>query len=192
MKHAGYAVLVSIAAAGLTGCDRIAEWAGENIFEFAASSNGEEVDVEIDRESGNGSIKTKDGDASSDGENDSGRFELSGKDGTVRVATGKEAALPDDFPKDVPLFPGFKPDMVQSLPGGTISVAGAVPVSIPSVKSFYDQAAKREGWTETESIAQEHVASLSYTKEERVLQVTAIPDISGTMVSLTTGAKQDG
>lgn len=181
--------LMLLAVPALCGCDWLAGEAAEKAFEFSASADGEDVDVEIDPESGSVSIKSDKGDISLNVEDDSGEFELNSQEGTVRIATGKNAAIPDDFPKDVPLFPGFQPDMVQSLPGGTTSLAGAVPASIPAVKSYYDQAALREGWTETESIAQEHVASLNYTKGERTLQVTAIPDMSGTMVSITTGNK---
>lgn len=121
-----------------------------------------------------------------DVEDDSGQFELTNEEGTVRIATGKNAAIPDDFPKDVPLFPGFKPDMVQWLPSGQVALAGSVPVSIPSVKSYYDRMAATNGWISTGSISEHHVASLNYAKDERTLQVTATPDVSGTMISITT------
>ena len=181
------AISLFLLTIGLTGCGWMAEEAAEKAIEFSASADGKSVDVEIDPESGSVSIKSDEGDLSFNVENDSGRFELNSEDGTVKIATGEDAEIPDDFPKDVPLFPGFKPVMVQSLPGGTMSLAGSVPSSIPSVKSFYDQAANREGWTETASISQQHVASLSYTKEDRMLQVTATPDVAGTMISVTTG-----
>lgn len=176
--------LLVAAAASLTAC----EWIAERTAELVASANGSEVDMDMDQESGDATTESEDGNVAIDMEDDSGRFELTGEDGSVvRIATGKDAAIPDDFPSDVPLFPGFKPDMVQSLPGGTVAVAGSVPAAIPSVKSYYDQAALREGWTVTGSIGEEHVASLTYTKGERMLQVTATPDMAGTMISITTG-----
>lgn len=174
-----YLAVGAVLIAFTSGCGWFAE--------ETASADGKDVDVEIDPDSGNVTVKSDEGDLSISVENDSGEFELTNKEGTVKIATGKEAKIPDDFPDDVPLFPGFKPDMVQSLPNGTIALAGSVQVSIPAVKMHYDRAARAQGWTETGSIAEQHVASLSYTKDDRMLQVTATPDVAGTMISLTTG-----
>src|SRR5262245_8154439 len=65
---------------------------------------------------------------------------------TKSPSTGKttEVKLPDDWPKDVPLYPGSKLRIVEKVLGGQ-HVAASTPDKLDMVFAYYDKEMKKQG-----------------------------------------------
>ena len=63
------------------------------------------------------------------------------------TVAGKRTALPEGFPKDVPVYPKATP-LISTTIGTTVSVAMKTADSSAQVVAFYKEKLKRSGWEE--------------------------------------------
>ncbi len=160
MKRICCAVLLLVAGA-CPGCQRSTT---------TTTPDGEEVTVRHKDGVVEGTVKGKHGDE-------------------VRWATGgASAALPDDFPKDVAVYP--KATIVASVARAkTMNVSLKSADSAEKVQAFYKDKLKRDGWEVGTSLSLPQGMMLQGEKDDRTLTV-AVSSLTGeTMINLTVAPK---
>jgi len=163
----------------LTGCGKVAEEATEKAIEAGLEADGQQAEVELDADGGRMRITTEDGEMTVSGDDDS--FTMTSEEGGMSMVAGAAAKVPDDFPKDVPLPDGFKPNMVQTMAENALyTVTGPAEGTVQGVADGLRAAAKEQGWTEAQTFSQPGVMSqFSGTKEGRSLTVMVVDEGDG-------------
>jgi len=109
----------------------------------------------------------------------------------VDVQRGDAAKIPEDFPKDIPLYETMKVQSVTALAGEKAYVVqGTTGDAIEKVAAVLKAKAEASGWRETSPEGAVHEATMSvrnYTKEKRSLNVTLFQQDSDTVINLSTG-----
>lgn len=81
----------------------------------------------------------------------------------------------NDFPKDVPVYPGLK-GVTASNDHGLRTFQGLSEDSADAVRAYYEDALGKNGWTKAKSEGSDDgLVGLSYTKDGRRVTVAAIP-----------------
>ncbi len=108
----------------------------------------------------------------------------------VSVSTGESAAIPEDFPKDVPLYEPMNVLSITEVSGEqTYVLQGSATDAFEKVEAAMKTKAEANGWQETTPDAAIHDATMSvrnYTKEKRTLNVTLFQQESGTLINVST------
>ena len=142
-----------------------------------AGLSGEAANVEIDLDDGSGSLA----------------MNIAGEEGAGRVVMGSAAAIPDDFPKDVPLYPGMSLEMVMAMSEQhSFSIQASTQDALDKVAAHFQGEAGKKGWVEELSMNQggdQPMSMLNYTKEGRVLNLMLVSDEGQTRISLTTALR---
>jgi len=199
-------VLASVIALTMAvGCgqkasETVAQKATEKILESALSQDGQKVDVKISPDSGGAKMTIQGQDADGKtvnmqigGQNDGFSMTVQDAGGGAKMTAGASAKNPDDFPKDIPVYPGLKLQMVQTIESGkSYMVQGNSGDTVDKIAAFYKKEVAAQGWTEQSSMNQagdNPMQMFSYEKGERSLTVMIMRDSSEnlTSISLTTG-----
>jgi hypothetical protein len=106
-----------------------------------------------------------------------------GKDGQ-EVRLGEGVALPEDFPKDVAIYPKATVFMSSKEKKGTMSVMLKIANPAQSVATFYQEKLKENGWDIENTTNVGNLTMLQAVKEGRKLAVSVNKDASETMVTL--------
>ena len=150
--------------------------------------------VETSAKDGEGfsmSFKDKDGKTAKiqmGGDDDSFSMNIEGGEGGVQMKVGKDATIPEDFPKDVPMYKGIKLNLSQSSDDGHI-VSGTVTDDMDTVAAFFKEQAAKQGWEEEGTFSttgEGAMTMLSYKKGERTLSVTVSLQDNETMIQVVT------
>lgn len=111
--------------------------------------------------------------------------EIKDKDGKVAVtASDKGVALPDDFPKDMPLMKDAVVQMVAGA-GDNRIVMFAVGAPVAEVLAFYQENLKAQGWKIDATTNTGEGAMLNATKAGRQALVTISKNGKETAIQLT-------
>ncbi len=111
--------------------------------------------------------------------------ETTTKEGKVKIAGGDSGvALPDNFPKDVPIIHGATVRMAVTQ-GAQMFVNLRAPGSTADAAKFYQESLKGQGWEIETAMNMGDTSMLSAKKEKRQCTVVAAKDSDGTMVQLT-------
>ena len=114
----------------------------------------------------------------------SGKVTVESKDGKMQVSGEGGLALPDDFPKDVPVYPGSTVTMSMAAKDGThVTLKSADPAS--KVVAFYKEKLKENGWEIETTMNTEEMSMVSGKKEKRTVMAMTNRDSGGSIVSLT-------
>ncbi len=186
----GCAVLL---LAGLAvGCGKAADQAAttvaEKAIEASLAQDGKSVDVKIDQDGGTVTLSSDEGEMVIS--NDDETFSLkAAQAGGISVVSGKGAALPKDFPKDVPLPEGLKINTVQSMgENNMFTVMGNAPGSVKDVAKALRSKAAQQGWKTEQTFSQSGVMEhISCKKSGRTLNIMVMGEGGKTTVSITTG-----
>jgi len=136
-------------------------------------------------------IETSDGKVEVSESSGTTRIELDGKDGKATfVASETKVALPDTFPKDVPILKGAVPKLTMSQ-GKSEIVHLALPQSVAEVTKEYQEKLKAEGWTIETAMNMGDGSMIHAKKDDRIcsLIVGKNEDEGGSGVQLTVTAK---
>jgi hypothetical protein len=114
-----------------------------------------------------------------------GKVEIKGQgaDGTIATFSESGVTLPDDFPKDLPLYPGAVPTLHTTVKNNR-SVMLKTTDAADKVAAFYKEKLKAEGWKIEAEFAIGDTASLSGTKDRRTLAVVVAHDGKGAQITL--------
>jgi hypothetical protein len=134
--------------------------------------------------------ESDDGKVSVKQDGDSVSVTMEGKDGTAQYTAGAAAKLPADFPDDVPTYPGMALEMSGQM-GKMLTVQARTPDAMQQVGEHIKKGAAENGWAEAMSMNQsaggQSSMIMSYTKADRVLNLTLAQEDQGTMISIVTG-----
>jgi hypothetical protein len=150
------ALTLIVGATMILGCGQASETIAEKVMEKAieAGTDGK-ADVNV----------------SKDGEG----FTITGtEDGeTMTMKMGDQAKLPDNFPKDIPMYEGLALMVVTSMGADEgHMVQGTTADALDKVVAFYKKEVAAKGWKEEMVQSQADVHMLIYSKEKRSLNVT--------------------
>jgi hypothetical protein len=153
----------------------IAAGCGRKRGEAKRSIMGEAIAEKMAEAASGGKAK---GDMSGD------KVTIKGEDGEFVMAGSSDGKLPDDFPKDVPVYEGAKIRQTISAGKGK-SVTMSTKAAASAIADFYAKAMKDGGWKEEMTMRQETMTMLSYSKEDRQTSVMVNDSGDERMVTLT-------
>jgi hypothetical protein len=109
---------------------------------------------------------------------------IQGKDGTkVQVSEGGNLALPDAFPKDVPVYPGANITANVTVQDG-MQVVFKTADSAGKVATFYNDKLKSGGFEIEATMNTEQGSMVTGKKGNRTVLVTTARDSDGTTITL--------
>ena len=160
MKHIWMAAVI-LAIWLLTGCGRSTSVASEDGSSVSVSENGDGVEFTL----------------------------RSGDAGDVHVVANESGvSLPEDFPKDVPTYPGATVTASTTMPQGmNVSLKTADPVS--KVVSFYQKHLKANGWKVQTALNGPERNMAIARKDGRTTTTMIVRHDAVTTVSLTLATK---
>jgi len=165
----------------------------EKAVERALAAQGQNAKVSIDGSEQKMSVTIQDENNQQTQVNVTGSGEnitwnMSGSDGTMTMKTGAAAKIPDDFPKEVPLYPGMTVEMLMTTPDAGLSVNALSSDPLDAVADFYREQCKSKGWTEQMNMTQsgeEAMVLLVFGRDERILSVTVTKEAEHTRIMLS-------
>ncbi|MCP4642579.1 MAG: hypothetical protein GY851_19195 [bacterium] len=175
-------------AVAMTGCgEKTAETVSEKVIEGALKQGGAES-VAVNVSDDGVSIKGtgEDGEAFSVTTSEDGGS-MTMDDGNVSMVAGDNVALPDDFPKDVPLYDGMELGMaMKAAEEGAFTVMATTADAMATVAADLKKQAEAQGWTEQMTMNQAEMNMLGYSKDGRTLQFMIMRDGDKTGIQITT------
>lgn len=151
----------------------------ERVMERAIEEAYEDAGVDVDIDQGGDTNVTF---SSEDGE-------------SYTVTTGEDVAVPDTWPKSVPI-PGdakltYAGTMMAGQPGGGTTLAFSTSQSVAEITAYYKRELENNGWTIAATIATGEGSMLSATRSEDESVVLYIGTSSeGTTVNMTVQATE--
>ena len=135
-------------------------------------------------------VKTEDGSLTMTGDDKKGQINIKTEEGeTINVSYGK-GKLPDNFPKDVPIYSPSEVTVSQ-----VVDEEKSVMVSLSSkddpsiIAKFYKKKLPQEGWKIKNEMSMGNMVIIQGEKGEKVLNVTVNKDDQNTIISLVIGEK---
>lgn len=179
-------IAVLVGCGGKSAEEDAAEALAEKMVEQAAQAEG--ADVDVDMSSGSMKIRGRDKeggtvDVSIDGESAT----VTSEDGTATMTAGAAAKIPDDFPKDVPLYEKMKVMAVQQdSASGAFSITAQSQDSVAKIAEFYKKQAESNGWTQASEMSQgAAMHMLGYSKGDRNMNLVLAGENGATNIQLT-------
>ena len=138
---------------------------------------------------GKSSYKTREGEVTVDKSSGQVTYEGKTKDGAVKVTASKAGvALPDDFPKDVPIYKGAVVQMT-STQGKMTLVHLNVSDPVADVLKYYQDELKSQGWEIQSTMNMGEGSMLTAKKGDRECSAVVAKQDKGTMIQLTVTQK---
>jgi hypothetical protein len=129
--------------------------------------------------------KTKDGELTVNKKDGQVNFEGTSKDGKVSVSVNQGGvALPEGFPKDVPIYKGGVVQ-VASTQDKMMMVHLSLTASVEEALKYYQEQLKEQGWEIKSTMNMGEGSMLQAKKGERQCSAVIMKDSKGTMVQLT-------
>lgn len=109
---------------------------------------------------------------------------IEGKEGKVQMSGEGGLALPEGFPKDIPIYPGSTVTMsVKVEDGMQVTLKTGDPAS--KAADFYKEKLKADGWAIEMTANTEETSTVVGKKDKRTAMVMANRESNGTMIMLT-------
>ena len=116
------------------------------------------------------------------------QMNISGPDGSTKMQSGPQAKVPEAFPKDIPLYPDLKLQMVVENDAQGFTVSGTTPDDMNKVADYFKKTCTDQGWKEVMVMAQSgEMHLLNYTKDGRTLSIVLALADGEVTVNITTG-----
>jgi hypothetical protein len=126
----------------------------------------------------------KDGKVTIDKKSGEASYEVTTKEGKMKMSTSEAGvALPDGFPKDVPIYKGAKVQMALNQ-GKQIMVQLMVSASQQDAGKYYQDEMKSQGWTNESAMNMPEMTMLQFKKEKRTCGVHVMKQDKGSMVQI--------
>ena len=170
---AAMALILSLSAAVLPGCGKVAEVTVEKMAEKAIEQSTDgNAQVDINSKDGSVTMQMKDG------------------DNTINMQTGESVPLPADLPSDVPVPQGATWMMVQTSTGedGSLMLQGTVGTAMTELAATLKSQAEAQGWESIQNISQGgQMEMMTFSKGEQTLSYTLGMDDGKTTVMVIRG-----
>lgn len=132
--------------------------------------------------------ETKDGQVKIEEKGGQATYEVTTQEGKLKMATGdKSVPLPDNFPKDVPLYKGAVVKMAASH-GGQLIVHLHAAASCADAAKFYQEQLKSHGWEIDTSMNMGETGMVMAKKAGRQCAVVIAKQDDGTVIQLSVSA----
>jgi hypothetical protein len=129
-------------------------------------------------------IQTKDGEVKIEQKGNQATYEVTSKDGKTKVTAGDSGvALPDNFPKDIPIYKDATVKL-SSTQGKTMMVHLAVTASMADCAKYYQEQLKEQGWEIETTMNVGDATMTSAKKEKRKCVVNVIKSDKETMIQI--------
>lgn len=164
----GLAIMIILIPACGSCVEKATESAVEKALEKAIEKQtGEEADIEINAE-------------------DEGQVKVSTDQGSMQIGT--DTKVPEDFPKDVPIYDGAEPMMAISHNEAMGMVSLQTDDDLEKVKDFYLKQMEKNGWAKRSEMNLQGTYMFGFEKEKRMANITITPntdaDNKGTVINL--------
>ena len=121
------------------------------------------------------------------------KVSIAGSEGSAEYQAGKNVDMPQDFPTDVPTYPGMQLQFAGKA-GPMFTINGKSADNISKVSDGLKSAIEKQGWSQVMSMDQSAAGGTpgkmtSYSKKNRVLNVVLSAQDQGTNISITTGSQ---
>lgn len=174
-----FTLVLGISLLAMAGCKRSnTTYTGPNGEKMTVNEDGSNAQITFTGKDGKKTLmSTKTG--------GKGEVTITGADGeTMQYSTGeKGAALPKDFPKDVPVYSGGVIMQNMTMPNGILVMIKSGDAT-DKIKEFYENSLKDQGWVNETSMESPQGSTLIYKKDDRTLSVI-IATGDETMIHLT-------
>ena len=128
--------------------------------------------------------ETKDGEVTVDKSSGQVTFEGKTKDGNVKVTASETGvALPEGFPKDVPIYTGAKVQMA-STQGKTMMVHLNLSAPVAEALKYYQDHLKEQGWEIESTMNMGEGSMVAAKKGDRKCSAVILKQDKGAMVQL--------
>ncbi|MCX6911055.1 MAG: hypothetical protein NTY01_23845 [Verrucomicrobia bacterium] len=129
--------------------------------------------------------ETKDGQVKIEEKSGQATYEVTTKEGKLKMATGdKSVPLPDNFPKDVPIYKGAVVKMAASQ-GAQLVVHIHVAASVADAAKFYQDQLKSQGWEIGTTMNMGDTSMITANKAGRQCAVVAAKEDDGALVQIS-------
>lgn len=135
-------------------------------------------------------VKTEDGSLTMTGDDQKGEIDIKTEEGeTIHVSYGKHK-LPDDFPKDVPIYSPSEVAVSQVIDEEkSIMVTLSTKDEPSAIARFYKEKLPKNGWSIKSEMSMGDMVIVQGEKGEKVLNVTVNKNEEKTMIALVIGKK---
>jgi hypothetical protein len=128
--------------------------------------------------------QTKDGEVKIEQKGNQATYEMTSKDGKTKVTAGESGvALPDDFPKDVPIYKDATVKL-SSTQGKSMIVHLATSAAIADCAKFYQDQLKEKGWEIEQTMNMGEATMMSAKKEKLKCTIQVMKNGKETMIQL--------
>ena len=119
---------------------------------------------------------------------DKGTVSYQDKDGN-QISVGENAAMPANFPKEIPQYPGGTTLSASVAKDGQASLSIRTSDASAVVMSWMETTLTKDGWKQASQMASGDFSVRTYTKDKATIGVTIVPDGEGKGGSLLTITK---
>lgn len=163
------------------------------MMEQGMKAGGQDVDVKVNNDDKSFSMtvtdeNNKQSTMTMSTTNDASQMNITGPDGAMTMQSGAGTKIPENFPEDIPLYPGIKIQMVMENAGPAYSIVGTTSDSVDDVSAFYKKNCVEKGWKQLMDMTHaEGTSMLHYEKDERVLMVLISVEDGEVNININTG-----
>jgi hypothetical protein len=93
-----------------------------------------------------------------------------------QVVSGTPPALPEDFPKDIPVLEGAEVAQVQNLPNDAHNVIFMTDKALPGITNFYRKKLEDAGWKLTQNAERGNHAFVSFKRGNMIANIQVAED----------------
>lgn len=185
-----------------TGCGKktsedIAVKTAEKAIEKSLASEGKQADVTIDADTQSFSMTVSDDEGQQTmemkmGEEDASMV-ITGEDGTVAVATGAAAGIPEGFPEDVPLHSSLKVNMSMNNGSAGFTLQTTSTEKFEELVRYCKEESVKLGWKEQMNMQQNPDAPMQmmvYEKADRILNFIIQQEEDAVSVTISVSTQQ--
>ena len=105
-------------------------------------------------------------------------------EGTMKIASGGDAKLPDSFPADILVYKGASLQTVMEVPQG-FNLMLKTPDAADKVLEAYKSSMTSQGWTQEMAMDMGAQKMIAFKKDNRTVNIVLTPEDGATQVTLT-------
>ena len=161
-------------------------------LESCSSEKSSEVEKEkevVKTEGETIKVTTDEGTLTVTGDSEKGQVNIKTDDGeTIEMSYGTET-IPENFPKDVPIYSPSQVKMTQVIDENKSVISLTTSDEVSKVTAFYKKELEGQGWTLKNEMTMGNMSLLQGEKEGRVLNLTINQKENETAIAVVVGAK---
>ena len=132
-------------------------------------------------------VTTDEGTITMSGDEEKGQIAIKTEEGeTLNVSYGKDS-IPDNFPKDVPVYSPSAVKMTQIIDDSKSVISLGTQDDVSKVAAFYKKELPAKGWSIKNEMSMGNMSLFHVQKENRALNVTVNKSDKETIISMVIG-----